>query len=100
MLSAKFRDNDWQRIEGPKRCQMIVLHQDGIMQSHPVIGAAAGLDSTLFEKSPAWRCLPGIEEQGLRSTRFLGVASRESCNAAEASQKIKGSSFTRENRSG
>ena len=74
--------------DAARRRDVVVLDQDGIEESHAVIGHAAGRGGRLLQKAQTRRGLARVEHPAFSARHGLGIAARRGGHTAEPLQKI------------
>src|SRR5436190_14824184 len=80
--------------------EVIVLDEDAVEKSHPMVHAATTRDGILVENAQARNGFPRIDDSGASALDPVYIPAREGGNAAHALEYIKGGAFPGEDRPG
>ena len=75
--------------DAARRGDVVVLDQDGVEESHAVVGDAAGGGGHLFQEAQAGRGLARVEHAAFGARHGVGITARRGGHAAEPLEKIQ-----------
>src|SRR5580704_17082382 len=78
--------------------EMIVLHHDTVVETHPMVLPSAGLDRSLFQGAQTRRRLSCVENLDSRATHSLHELSGQGGDTRKALNEVQSNAFAGENR--
>ena len=85
-------------LDAAGKVNVIVLYQNHIVETHTVVGAAAGGHSLLFQYAHTRRCFARVEHTRLRALQLLLIACRKGGYAAHTLHNVEHGTFGGEQR--